>query len=590
MTAQTALIWITAAVVLVLLVLASAIFVNTYKHRYDRDSFVSIVCILALTSLFATVCLLPVDIALVSSTTSNKTGLKEPWATPEAVNHILLQLKVLYYFLYSMNALMCLLVIPFAYFLYEEQDEETTMKQRILGALKYCIGLMVLLLVLFLIGFFVPVARDMHGHVDLDYFRRLLLENHGERALTFITGVLLSLGTILYIIYTAPGFALLPVSMIKSVPAVSSTATSSNLNQERLEIQEEIRFLETRASGSTDYRLTDKDRRTLEILKRRERTLLRKLRLENEANQRSWLLRLKAALRPFTILFGLSLLFVAIGIWVSMLLTAIDKVTNSPCGKRCGYILPHTEIFNPVNAIFVSASKFFPLDYALTLILVLDLFVSTIVGISFVGIRFLWVTFFKVRKGRTRPQGLLISTVILTLTVLAINYALPMVIAPQYGHYGGQLYCFRNPTGTGPADCTNHPEFLRPCTEESSADICTPTVVSTFINRVALNFPFFGAFAFWAQFVFLGVFLVAALTNLVRTPRGVGMDEAEEEFAEEEEEESLLGESRRRLGAAWDDMRNANEGGSGGSVGSRTTSPAARDTGANTTTYGSNEV
>jgi len=132
---MTALIWITAAVVLVLLVLASVMFVgvlrsmlllvyinqygqvNTYKHRYDRDTFASVVCILTLTSLLATVCLLPVDIALVSSTTSNKTGLKKPWATPEAVNHILLQLKVLYYFLYSLNALMCLLVIPFAYFL-----------------------------------------------------------------------------------------------------------------------------------------------------------------------------------------------------------------------------------------------------------------------------------------------------------------------------------------------------------------------------------------------------------------------------------------------------------------------------------------
>lgn len=60
---------------------------------------------------------------------------------------------------------------------YEEQDEEATTRQRILGALKYCIGLVVLVLVLFLVGLFVPVARDMHGHVGLDYFRRLLLEN-----------------------------------------------------------------------------------------------------------------------------------------------------------------------------------------------------------------------------------------------------------------------------------------------------------------------------------------------------------------------------------------------------------------------------
>jgi len=110
--------------------------------------------------------------------------------------------------------------------------------------------------------------------------------------------------------------------MIKSAPALSGAAASSGLSQELMEIQEEIRILEARASGSTDYRLTDKDRRTLEILQRRERTLIRKLRLENEAKQRSWLLRLKGSLRPFTILFGLIFLFMAIGVWVSMLLTA----------------------------------------------------------------------------------------------------------------------------------------------------------------------------------------------------------------------------------------------------------------------------
>jgi len=60
---------------------------------------------------------------------------------------------------------------------YEEQDDETTMGQRIRGALKYCVGMVVLILVLFLVGFLVPVARDMHGHMDLDYFKRLLLEN-----------------------------------------------------------------------------------------------------------------------------------------------------------------------------------------------------------------------------------------------------------------------------------------------------------------------------------------------------------------------------------------------------------------------------
>ena len=138
--------------------------------------------------------------------------------------------------------------------------------------------------------------------------------------------------------------------------------------------------------------------------------------------------------------------------------------------------------------------------------------------------------------------------------MLAISYALPMVIAPQYGHFGSQMYCSRNPSDTSLADCTDHPEFLLPCTEKSSTDICTSTVASSFMNRVTLNFPFFGIFMLWSQFVFLGVFILTVLTSLVRTPTATGMG-AEDELAEEEaEEEGLLEESRRRLGAAWSDF------------------------------------
>jgi LMBR1 domain-containing protein 1 len=265
--------------------------------------------------------------------------------------------------------------------------------------------------------------------------------------------------------------------------------------------------------------------------------------------------KFKAAMRPFKILAGLILFSLASGIWISMLLTVIDKLKNSPCGARCGYILPHIEIFNPINSIFVLASRYFPLDYVLTILLVLDLFVSTVFGISFVGIRFLWVTFFRVRKGRTRPQGLLFTTVILTLSVLAINYALPMIIAPQYGHFGGQVYCTKMVNGSTHADCTDFPQFLAICTESANTKICTPTVVSTFINRVTLNFPFFGAFAFWAQIVFLGIFILTSITSIIKAPKALGADADDDEFAEEEEEEeSLLEGSRRRMGAAWEDI------------------------------------
>ena len=134
-------------------------------------------CVLALTSLLATVCLLPVDIALVSSTTDSSTGLKKDWANPDTVANVVYSLKVVYYCLYSLDAVMCLLVIPFAYFWYEEWDLEITTKQRLKGALKYSLFFLALMVVLLLVGLFVPVAKEMKGHLDLDYFKKLLMEN-----------------------------------------------------------------------------------------------------------------------------------------------------------------------------------------------------------------------------------------------------------------------------------------------------------------------------------------------------------------------------------------------------------------------------
>jgi len=149
----------------------------------------------------------------------------------------------------------------------------------------------------------------------------------------------------------------------------------------------------------------------------------------------------------------------------------------------------------------------------------------------------------------------LMATVILTLTVLAANYSITMIIAPQYAHYGGQKFCNKTILETGVyRDCSNNKEFIIPCSETGPQDICTPTFVSTFLNRVTLNFPYFGAFAFWSQFAFLGVYLITLLTGLVRPPKS-GNREAEDEDAENDEDESLLTGAGRRVNAAWEDIR-----------------------------------
>jgi len=146
----------------------------------------------------------------------------------------------------------------------------------------------------------------------------------------------------------------------------------------------------------------------------------------------------------------------------------------------------------------------------------------------------------------------------LTLIMLAINYAIAMIVAPQYAIYGAQTFC-TNPArhpGEQP-DCSKHPELVKPCSELSSGEgaenVCTPSVVSTFLNRVTVNFPFFGALAFWAQFAFLAVFLIVIVTSLFRTPK-LDLSELDED-AEADEEEGLLASTGRRFGATWQDIR-----------------------------------
>ena len=384
-------------------------------------------------------------------------------------------------------------------------------------------------------------------------------------------------------LYTGAGLALLPVALIKQAPRMSAPQLGATAASELEQNRERQRQLEERNAGREDG-LPAKDRRELDALVREERTLIRRERLASEASGegRNWLIRawikIEAFFRPLKLLGGFLLMIIAIVIWVSMLLTGIDKAKNSVCKTHCGYVLGHTRIFNPVNWVFVQSAKVFPIDYVIFLLLVLLFFSSSVVGIATIGIRFLWLRIFQIRNGHTSPQALLLGTVMLALISLAINYALSMMVAPQYAHFGPQTYCNRKVLPGQQPDCSQNQSAIRPCTERSTADaarlVCTPTVLSTFIDRIGVNFSFFGVVDFWAQFVFLGrlnpsdsihrvmtgyantimlaVYLLVFITMLFRTPK---LDDYQlDQDAEEEEEEGLLASTGRRFGATWQDL------------------------------------
>lgn len=201
-------------------------------------------------------------------------------------------------------------------------------------------------------------------------------------------------------------------------------------------------------------------------------------------------------------------------------------------------------------------------------LLILLLFGSSISGLAAIGVRFLWIRIFQIKKGRTLPQALLIATVMLALIILGINYALFAMVAPQYATYGTQVFCDNPPRHPGDQpDCTDHADLIKPCSEladnAAATAVCTASVMSTFLNRVTLNWPVFGAIDFWAQFAFLGIFLVVFVTALFRTPK---LDLAEiDEEAEADEEEGLLASTGRRFQATWQDVTGRAQQQNGGS-------------------------
>lgn len=71
---QITLIWVVYAIAVAILLSIASLFVYLYQTHRERSLFVTIVCIFTITCLLATVLLLPVDVALVSSTTSSNLG------------------------------------------------------------------------------------------------------------------------------------------------------------------------------------------------------------------------------------------------------------------------------------------------------------------------------------------------------------------------------------------------------------------------------------------------------------------------------------------------------------------------------------
>lgn len=146
------------------------------------------------------------------------------------------------------------------------------------------------------------------------------------------------------------------------------------------------------------------------------------------------------------------------------------------------------------------------IDVALFALVIVYLFFVTLSGIVKIGIRILWVTLFRLKRRASPPQGLMLASIILVLSLLALTNVL-LAVAPQYTSYGGQVYTAMRDGAPQTVPCS--------ASAPPSAN-CQLSQIATFSTLISLNLPFFGVVFYWATWGFLGTTLLSCFWAIIR--------------------------------------------------------------------------
>ncbi|RKP24906.1 hypothetical protein SYNPS1DRAFT_6861, partial [Syncephalis pseudoplumigaleata] len=554
-----ALVWLVVAGVMLVLAGVSWSFTRHYQDPAESESLVTAVTVLGLTFCLFVLTLAPLDIFLVSSTVDQATGLKQAWATPEYIDGFQTTLSIwLVSGCFAGIVLLCFVVIPYAYFYFEELDHDEPAQRvctrrapiypRSVGAAKYTTFTVCIAIILLVSGMVLrPKLSGENPHMDFEWFKRLLLANGGVKAIMFVVAVLILAGMMVYVSYTAYGLAVLPVRLLRGQYVRRQTraeldASIERVRQRRRAIQRKYENA-TRPISASDGK-DDGARSMSHAFMRSPSQLARQQALAGEGGH-GWASVPVRFIRSIEVVAGKPIHDATINANHRCMpvhtCSSVDKVKHSICGRDCGYIIEHPEWFNPVNVMFLSLSHYFPADYLFMVGLVLYVFAATTTGLVQAGVRFFWVFLYRIKAHRTAPQGLLLAAILLMVSLLALNYTTTTVVAPQYAQFGSQRYC-NHTLADGQRDCSQYPNLIVPCSAGNSrltrvsrcVEVCTPTVLSTFIYRIAVSLPTMGLLFFNAQWLFLSVFALGFLYCIVRGAilrghRADALEEGEEE-------------------------------------------------------------
>eukprot|EP00033_Pygsuia_biforma_P000852 GCRY01000990.1.p1 GENE.GCRY01000990.1~~GCRY01000990.1.p1 ORF type:complete len:517 (-),score=105.51 GCRY01000990.1:486-2036(-) len=491
--------------------------VKYYTDKHESEKLTTFVTVISLMVTLVLLMLIPVDIFAVSQTRDSDGNQRMSDSAIDDQSH---SVKIMYYIVLCVIAVFCFVVIPFAYFFYEEMDEDVTNMQRAGGACRYVGFLVFAMLLIFVIGLF--LNNPPEDESSKSEWKNTLFDssNKGDSSIALIVAVMTLFGFLSWIVYTAYGLSAFPLGLLVGKKNVKDEG--SNVDNDLNLAREQTRVIE--AKYMSGKKMSKKDKKRLELLKRQERLLDR--RQQQITYQReSKLQKFLRALAPFRVVFGVVFLIISVLFFISLLITTIDRQANSICGSSCGYVINEPKYFNPFDELMVQFHKAFPLDYIFLILVVGFVLMATISGIVRIGVRFFWVHLYSIRARNTVPQGLLFLCILSMLSLLALNVVM-MSVAPRYTTFGSQEY-------------KNEKNETVPCSLQAvnaqNETICEMSQIAVLTNRISVKMPFFGTIFFWCNwasiaFTLLGI-CVVVIKGKTSNLSGEDSDEDEDPFA-----------------------------------------------------------
>jgi hypothetical protein len=270
-------------------------------------------------------------------------GSYKPWAEDVGVREALEDMVLdTYYVFYVLVALFAFLLLPLVFFFHLVSSDEEGLeddigvtaevepfRSKMCRAIKYTGILIAVFTALVVAGYFIPAGDDLppHNGTTLQEWRSALeyefeefKRERGENILVFLLNVLNMVGMFFFVIYTGYGMSSLPVGMIKGQRSVFTERSAVDREIENVETQ--VKTIEERnadASAVPSYETAQLDRLQQQL------RLLRRTRHDLNMTGRSFVNRLCLVCRPFQFVIGVFFSVVGLLIFVSLLLTSVDK-------------------------------------------------------------------------------------------------------------------------------------------------------------------------------------------------------------------------------------------------------------------------